>query len=148
MYSFLAFLVGMNAFTTDTRQQRVSDCGQTELRGAQQVQGEGLDPGVVDSQLSVDAGALDAGQDAQSVQASLPGMCRSSAMIPRESSCSPLSWRCSWSPTSAVFRASSLLFCSTDTQLRHTQKTKSQEKMWFPLAQCPQSVCFTEGKQR
>lgn len=55
----------------------------------------------------------------QSAQASLPGICRSSAMIARDSSWRPLSWRWSWSPPSAVFRASSLLFCSTDTQLKH-----------------------------
>lgn len=36
-----------------------------KLRGAQQVQSERLDPRVMDSQLSVDAWALDTGQDAQ-----------------------------------------------------------------------------------
>lgn len=35
-----------------------------ELRGAEKVQSEGLDPGVVDAQLPVDTGALDAGEDA------------------------------------------------------------------------------------
>lgn len=36
-----------------------------ELRGAQQVKSERLDPGVVDAQFSVDARALDTSQDAQ-----------------------------------------------------------------------------------
>lgn len=35
-----------------------------KLRGAQQVESEWLDPGVVDTQLSVDARALYTGQDA------------------------------------------------------------------------------------
>lgn len=35
-----------------------------ELGGAEKVQGEGLDPGVVDAQLPVDTRALDAGEDA------------------------------------------------------------------------------------
>lgn len=64
----------------------------------------------------------------QSAQASLPGMWRSSAMMPRESSCSPLSWRWSWSPPNAVFRASSLLFCKTDTQLQ--AETQTQKHYW------------------
>lgn len=36
-----------------------------KLRGAEEIQSEWLDPGVVDAKLSVDAGALYAGQDAQ-----------------------------------------------------------------------------------
>lgn len=36
-----------------------------KLRGAQEVQSERLDPGVVNTQLSVDARALDTGQNAQ-----------------------------------------------------------------------------------
>lgn len=36
-----------------------------KLRGAQEIQSERLDPGVVDAKLSVNARALDAGQDAQ-----------------------------------------------------------------------------------
>lgn len=35
-----------------------------ELRGAEKVQSEGLDPGVVDAQFPVDTRALDAGEDA------------------------------------------------------------------------------------
>lgn len=35
-----------------------------KLGGAQKVQGEGLDPGAVDAQLSVDARALNAGENA------------------------------------------------------------------------------------
>lgn len=36
-----------------------------ELRGAQEVQSERLDPGVMNAQLSVDARALYTGEDAQ-----------------------------------------------------------------------------------
>lgn len=35
-----------------------------QLGGAEKVQGEGLDPGAVDAQLSVDARALNAGENA------------------------------------------------------------------------------------
>lgn len=59
----------------------------------------------------------------QSAQASLPDICRSSAIMARESSWSPLSWTWSWSPPNAVFRASSLLFCSTETQLQRQTQT-------------------------
>lgn len=44
---------------------QVQEAPYQQLRGAEDVQGEGLDTGVVHSQLPVDAGALNARQDAQ-----------------------------------------------------------------------------------
>ncbi len=54
----------------------------------------------------------------QSQQASLPGRFLRPEITARTSSCRPLSWNWSWSPPRAVFKASSLLFCSTDTHLQ------------------------------
>lgn len=52
-------------------------------------------------------------------------------MMDCESSCRPLSWTWSWSPPSAVFRACSLLFCSTDTQLKGRDEHKPLGNVTF-----------------
>lgn len=54
---------------------QVQEAPYQQLRGAEDVQGEGLDTGVVHTQLPVDAGALNARQDAQ-VGGEPRGVCR------------------------------------------------------------------------
>lgn len=139
-----------------------------QLGGAEDVQGEGLDAGVMHAQLPVDAGALDARQDAQvggeprgvcraqrggglsvtprppatsiplrptaripnlpgapqSQHCLLPAMFFTSLITSLVSSCTPPSAAPPaeaapplGSPLKALLRASSLLFCSTETHL-------------------------------
>ncbi len=73
----------------------------------------------------------------QSQQASLPGRFLRPEITARTSSCRPLSWNWSWSPPRAVFKASSLLFCSTDTHLREDKWRDYKKKTSIHINRWP-----------
>lgn len=73
----------------------------------------------------------------QSQQASLPGRFLRPEITARTSSCRPLSWNWSWSPPRAVFKASSLLFCSTDTHLQEDKWRDYKKKTSIHINRWP-----------
>jgi len=170
------------------RDLRAQGAAYQQLRGAEDIQGEGLDAGVMHTQLPMDAGALDARQDAQvggeprgiwrekaargsasppspmrcsncppwvpdphpgrgdtlcpdlpgapqSQHCLFPGMFFTSLMTSLVSSCTPPSAPPPaaappplGSPLKALLRASSLLFCSTETHLGGGKGTPGEEE--------------------